>query len=128
MRSGNLDRYITIQDLTYSQSPSGEPIEAWTNTDVRRPAETRSLSAEERFGAPEAIAKEQVEFRIRYSDNVADLTPLSRILHPALTEDEAADPDFVPAERRIHDILAVQEIGRRRALRIVASRRVDVVA
>lgn len=127
MRSGNLDRYITIQTLTYSQSPSGEPIEAWTNTDPRRPAETRSLSGDERFAAPEAVAKEQVEFRIRYSENVADLTPLSRILHPALTEDEADDPDFVPAERRIHDILAVQEIGRRVALRIVTTRRVDII-
>lgn len=128
MRSGNLDRFITIQTLTYSQSPSGEPIEAWVNNDARRPAETRSLSADERFAGPEAIAKEQVEFRIRYSENVADLTPLSRILHPALTEDEATDPDFVPSERRIHDILAVQEISRRKSIRIVASRRVDVVA
>lgn len=126
MRAGSLDRFITIQALTMGQSPSGEPIEAWTNTDFRRPASMKSLSGDERYAAPEAIAKEQVEFRVRYSENLADLTPLSRVVHPALTDEEATDATFVIPDRRIHDILAVLEVGRREVLRIVTTRRVDV--
>lgn len=81
------------------------------------------VRGDERFSAPEIAAFEQIEFRIRYSADVADLSPKDRIIYPALSADSPAE---VPAARRIHDILAVLEIGRREGLQIITQRRPDV--
>jgi hypothetical protein len=75
---------------------------------------------------PEKVAYERVEFRVRYSADVAALSPLDRIIHPALTEAEAADAGHVIPARAIFDVLGVLEIGRREGLRIITERRADV--
>lgn len=80
------------------------------------------VNGDERFGGEQYVAKEQTEFRVRYSSVIANLTPQDRIIEPALQADSPSSE-----ERRIYDILAVHEIGRREGLRIIASRRPDVL-
>lgn len=84
------------------------------------------VRGEERFASPEETASEQIEFRIRYSSDVAALSPLDQIIHPALTAEQAEDSEYVIPERSIHDVLAVHEMGRRVGLKIITSRRTDV--
>jgi len=122
MRAGRLDRIITIQRCTRTSSDSGDVVESWATLIVRRAAGYRPLKGEERFNSEQVIGTEQVEWRIRYSTNVADLSQRDRIVHPALSEDS---PEDVPDERNIHDILAVNEIGRREGLLIITQRRAD---
>jgi SPP1 family predicted phage head-tail adaptor len=120
MRAGRLDRKIDLQRFETTYSPSGSPIEEWSNIAARLSASIIPISGDELYGAPQEVASEQVQFEIRYSQAVADLSPLDRVIYPALDDEEEI------TERRICDILAVHEIGRRQALRIVAKRRVDV--
>jgi len=120
MRAGKLDRLIDIQRKSSTASASGEPQDTWTNIVSRKPASMSPVDGDERFSTPETVSLEQVEFRVRYSDVVAALTPLDRIIYPALN-----DGDSVPS-RRIHNILAVHEIGRREGLRIITERRPDL--
>jgi head-tail adaptor len=122
MRAGRLDRLITIQRKTVTSTDSGDVVETWNTLIDRRHAGYRPLKGEERFTGEQVIGTEQVEFRIRYSANVADLSQRDRIVHPALSEDS---PEDVPEERNIHDILAVNEIGRREGLLIITQRRAD---
>lgn len=89
------DEIITIQRKTDTQSGSGEPQEAWLSIAARRPAGMRPIKGQESDQAnPQEVAGEDVEFRIRYSNDVADLTPLDRIIHPALVVDE--EPEDAP--------------------------------
>lgn len=125
MRAGRLDRLITIQRKTSTASSSGEPQESWSDIVTRRPASLAPVRADERFAGPQIGATEQVEFRIRYSQDVADLSPLDRIIYPALSADS---PDESSTGNRRYDILAVHEIGRREGLQIIAFRRPDVTA
>jgi head-tail adaptor len=122
MRAGNLDRLITIQRKTVTQSPSGAPVETWADRAHRIFAGYRPLRGEERFTAAQEVAKEQVEFIVRNSPALADLSPLDRILYPAPA---AADVQS-PAAGTVFDILAAPEMGRDRGIRIAAERRTDV--
>lgn len=123
MRGGRLDRLITIQRKTSTASDSGEPQDTWTTiAPLRRPASMAPVRGDERFNIPQISALEQIEFRIRYSSDVAALSPQDRIIHPALSADS---PE--PAVRKIHDVLAVHEIGRREGLQIITQRRPDVL-
>lgn len=86
------------------------------------------VRGEERFDAPQYIASEQVEFRVRYAEVLVDLTPLDRVIYPAFTADEiGASPVPDVTTRRIYDVLAVHEIGRREGLQIITARRADVL-
>ncbi|MBN8959082.1 MAG: phage head closure protein [Rhizobiales bacterium] len=120
MRAGRLDRKITIQRKTVTQSSSGAPIETWAAISHRRWASYRPVRGDERFGGEQWAASEQVEFSIRYSSDVADLSPLDRVIYPAPDVDTPT-----PADNTIFDIMAVQEIGRREGLRLVAARRAE---
>lgn len=122
MRSGNLDRLIDIQRKAVSQSESGEPIEAWANVVARRAAQYRPLRGDERFSDPQIVARGMVEFRVRYSSSIADISPLDRVIYPAMNDES---PPPAPDATRVHDIVAVQEIGRREGLQIIARRRMD---
>jgi SPP1 family predicted phage head-tail adaptor len=119
MQYGRLDRQITIQRKIETQSESGQPIETWSALLSRRAASKQPVRGEERFTAPQIAALEQVEFRIRWSANVADLSPLDRIVYPAINE---GDPVLT---RSIYEILAVSEIGRQDGLSIITFRRAD---
>ncbi|MPZ58441.1 MAG: hypothetical protein GEU91_18500 [Rhizobiales bacterium] len=125
MRAGRLDRLITIQRKTVTLSPSGEPVETWMTIAARRSASMAPVHGDERYSDPQRVAQDQIEFRIRYSSNVAELTPQDRIIHPALPADL---PEPEPETRQIHDVLAVHELGRREGLRIITQRRADVLA
>ncbi len=125
MRAGILDRLITIQRKTLTQSGSGEPIETWvtiTGCERRHASKPLPVRADERLANPAILATEQVTFRIRYSSNVADLNAKDRIIYPALDE---GSPPSMPADARIYDIISVSELGRREGLQIVAQRRPD---
>lgn len=123
MRYGRLDRKVTIQRKATTVGDDGSEVETWSDLAARRWASVNPVSGDERFAVPEIGANQQVEFQVRWSSNVADLTPLDRIIYPVvpLTSPETPTPD-----RSIYDIAAVHEIGRRRGLRIIATRRTDV--
>lgn len=124
MKAGPLDRKITIMRRSATLSDIGEPEEAWTVIDSRRSASVHPVSGDERDTAPQNVAKEQVDFKIRWSNNVSDLTPLDRIVYPAM---ESFDPPETVSDRRIYDILYVSEIGHKDGLMIRAVRRADTV-
>lgn len=125
MRAGRLDRLITIQRRSQSVSASGAQTETWTTLVNRRSASMTPVKGDERFNPPQTNAQEQIEFRIHYSADVADLSPKDRIIHPALGSDSPTDD---PTDRQIHDIVAVHEIGRREGLKIITQRKPDVTA
>ena len=58
---------------------------------------------------PQLVAKQQSEFQVRWSPDIADLSPLDRITYGG----------------SVYDIAAVHEIGRREGLRVIAVRRTD---
>jgi head-tail adaptor len=124
MRAGRLDRLITIQRKTTTLSPSGEPIETWVTITARRHASIWTpQSGEESFANPQLVARQKVEWLIRWANDVAELSPLDRFIYPALS---GGTPE--PQERNIYDIVAVHEYGRRRGLRVVTARRPDVTS
>lgn len=123
MRAGRLDRLVTVQRRTVTLSDSGAEIEAWTTVIARHPASIWTPQAgDETFSQPQLLALEKVEWLIRYSSAVAALTPLDRLVYPALSD---ASPEDIPNESKIYDIVAVHEFGRREGLRVVTARRPD---
>lgn len=122
MRAGRLDRKIDLQRKSATVSPSGQPIETWTTIAARRWSSVTPASGDERFSQPQLAAKQQTEFQVRWSGDVADVSPLDRIIYPAVTE--GSPPPAIPTTN-IYDILAVHEIGRREGLKIIAVRRAD---
>jgi head-tail adaptor len=117
MRAGKLDRRVVVQRFTATSSPSGEPVEAWTAIGLARFAAKAPVTGIERFGSAQLEAKEQVEFQLRWADDLANLAPTDRIIEPA---SDASDP--IP-ERSIYDIFAVLELGRHEGLRVLTMRR-----
>lgn len=77
------------------------------------------VRSDERFTSEQFVARQQTEFRIRYSLAVADLNPLDRIVYPAST-------DSPPSDDVVFDIIEVSELGRREGLKIIAARRAEV--
>jgi head-tail adaptor len=112
MYAGKLDRYIDIQHATETQSPSGAPVLTWQTIASKRPAsvERRRDPVEISGGALQVVALDQYVFRIRYSDNVAGVTPKDRIIYPAGSAQPSA----------LYNVLAVTEIGRREGLQMIA--------
>ena len=124
MQAGRLDRFVTIQRKGVSLSDSGEQQETWTTIANGKPASRAPVSGDERFSDPQLTAHEQFEFRIRYEAALADLTPKDRIIYPALSD---ASPEDAPDLSRVHDVIAVSEIGRREGLKIITVRRADTI-
>jgi head-tail adaptor len=122
VRYGRLDRKITIQRKAVTFADDGSEVEAWTDLAASRWASVSPVSGDERFSVPEIAAKQQTEFLIRWSGTVEGPTPKDRIIYPVtpVTSPETQTPDTA-----IYDIVAVHEVGRRQALRIIATRRTD---
>ncbi|MDF1598290.1 phage head closure protein [Mesorhizobium sp. YIM 152430] len=100
MRSGKLDRLITIERKTETVSGSGSVVAAWTEIATTR-AEIVKASADEFLtGFGEAEAGTTI-FRIRWRDGI---TTADRIMFDGTA----------------HDIKEIVAIGRRRALEIRA--------
>lgn len=126
MRAGQLDRRVTIQTRSNITRPSGATVQGWTNVGGRRPARQVPVRGQELNGLPQAVASQQVEWRVRYAAALLTLSPLSRLIYPAITDAEAGDPNFEPAVGRIFDIQVVGETERREGLSIMTLRRSDV--
>lgn len=122
MRGGKLDRRIELQRKSVTQSDTGEETESWVAVSSNRPASISPMQGVERYGGDQWVARQQVEFRIRWSTEVADLSPLDRVIYPA----SVADSPTEIREANIYDIMAVNELGRREGLQILAARRADV--
>lgn len=96
MRAGRLDRRITIQRKSVTQSDSGEEVVTWTDVDTVY-AEKVENRGDERFAAQQLVGHAIVTFRIRWSDTVKEVTDEHKIVF----------------DGRDYDITAVREIGRR---------------
>lgn len=119
-----LDRLLTIQRREKTQDASGQEIYAWVDRVHLREAAYRPLSGDERFAAAQWSARQQVEFELRYSDDVADVNPLDRIIYPAPDEANLQSP----ASHFIFDVMDCAEQGRQRALKIKCVRRAEIAS
>ena len=115
-----LDRKIDIERKTVTQDEFGEEVELWDKLAFRLSASVSPVRGEERFTSEQSVAR-QVEFRVRYSAEVADLSLLDRIVYPPFSSD--ASPVPTPPDEQVYDIIEVHELGRNEGLRIVAARR-----
>lgn len=128
MNASALDRRIDLQRRTQALTGSGAPRDTWANIPNadRLAASYKPVSGQERNTAPQWIAREQVEFRIRWRSDLADLNPKDRLIYPAVMPD--LSPEDLATEERIFDIMEVHEVGRREWLLIKAARRADGAA
>jgi SPP1 family predicted phage head-tail adaptor len=121
MRAGRLDRRVILQRKTITVSSSGAEIETW-NTLSTRWASVNAMNGDERFSAPQLVAKAQVEFQVRWSSDISDLSPQDRLVYPIVPE---TSPPTPTPNGSIYDIADVAEIGRREGFKIIAVRRAD---
>ena len=117
LKAGELDRRISIEQNTPTRDAHGEPIASWSRIGRVRWARYRPLLGAERFGGDQFIAQEQVEFLVRWSLDLAALSPTDRVVF-TVTDD-------TPEAQTIYDIMAVHEVGRREGLRIMTARRAE---
>jgi head-tail adaptor len=117
-RAGLLDTLIALQRNTQSYSSTGEPIEMWS-TLAQRWADLRPVLGTEVNAAEQWVAREQIEFTIRWSPELGDLSPLDRLICPASAA--ASSPIIV---RSIYDIIAVHQPERNDTMKILTARRV----
>lgn len=111
MRAGALDRRVLIEQATAgAPSASGEVPLTWaTLADVW--ASKEELSGRELFQAQQVAAKVDTRFRVRYSSDIAAVTP--------------SEMYRLVCEGRTYDITAVLELGRREGLEILAWERAE---
>jgi len=101
MQAGKLDRRITLQGATESQSDSGEIIYTWGNVATVW-AELVSAKGNERFANAQLIGKAITTFRFRYSTATKVITTKHRVVY----------------DGREYDIVDVREPKRRETLEI----------
>lgn len=114
MQAGQLDRRILIQRKTEARDTYGQPIPSWETIGKTRWANYRPMKGTERFSSDQFISRQQVEFQVRWTTDLSDVSPMDRIIFPETTE---------PSDSEIYEIMAVHEFGRRQMLRILAARR-----
>lgn len=114
VNAGDYDCLIELQSKAESQDAAGQPSEVWTTIPrgqvwaKRRMAAAGRLS--ERFLENQVVAKQVMQYEIRYSADVDGLNPKShRIMDGA----------------RAYDILSIEPLGRNVALRIIAEARAE---
>lgn len=105
MRSGSLDRRITLQRKSTVQNSTGEQIETWIDL-APVWASKKDLRGNERFAAQQIMAEVDTQFRIRYR---AGLTPIDRVFYAG----------------KYYDVKAVLEIGRREGMDLMAQARAE---
>lgn len=108
MRAGKLDRRVTIQRKTVTESGSGEPIEAWNDLATVW-AQARPNRGDERFSTMQVVGSAVTTFVVRFRADLA-VTVLDRLGYDGKT----------------WDILDVRELGRREGWEIDAKARADV--
>lgn len=119
-RAGTLDTRIALQRRNVSYSNSGDEIVSWSDFATRWADYKPLLGTEVNLDA-QWVAKEQVQFTIRYDKDVVTMLPLDRIVCPA--SDASVSPEVT---RSIYDIIAVHQPDLNDTLQIVAARRSDV--
>lgn len=102
MKSGKLDRRITIQSRIETQNSFGEAVISY-GTLAQVWAEVLPLSGRELFTAAQTFPEAQLKVRIRYR---ADVTEKNRILHDGIS----------------YDIIHIAEIGRREGLEMLVKK------
>lgn len=122
MRRGKLDRRITIERKVDTRDEYGEPIASWQQIGPARWASRGPIGGVERFTSDQFIAREQVEFVIQWARDLADLSPLDRIVYAS--HGITASPSD-PINFDYYDIIEVHEIGRHEGMRIIAARRTE---
>lgn len=101
MRTGRLDRRIELQSPTVAQNTYGEPITTWA-TIATVWAEMIENRGQERFTENQYLSQADKVFRVRWSDYSVQMTTKHRVVH----------------DGRNHDVVHVQEIGRREGIEI----------
>jgi SPP1 family predicted phage head-tail adaptor len=104
MRIGRLDRRITIEALTETQSASGEPQETWS-TFAEVWAARRDVSGSERFRSQQELAEKVTRFTVRFLDGLD------------------AKHRIIGDDGLIYDIQSIMEMGRRQFQEITAEAR-----
>jgi len=97
IRSGNLDRRITIQVASTMKDSFGQEIPTWAEFKVVWAA-LMPLTGDESFVAEQRSARAQVKFKIRY---LANVTPKMRVLHRS----DTYEIDDVSEQDRNHEIV-----------------------
>ncbi len=105
MRSGRLDRRLTLQRRTLTENDYGEAVETWTDLATVW-AEKIPVRGFERYASMQTVAEVEERFKIRYRK---DITPLDRVVCAGIT----------------YDVLGVLEIGRREGWEILAKGRAE---
>jgi SPP1 family predicted phage head-tail adaptor len=80
MRSGLLDRRITIQRKSITQSDSGEEVVAWIDVAEVWAGLSRQPGSES-FALQQFVGKSKVSFRVRWSDTAKATTVEDRVLY-----------------------------------------------
>jgi head-tail adaptor len=114
--AGRLDRRIDLERNVMAEDAAGELTPTWSKVAANLPASYSPIAGTKRFQASQWIARQQVEFRVRYQAALLDLNPLDRVIYPA----GGSSPD------EIFEIIEASEIGRREGIKIVAARRPDI--
>ena len=105
MRIGKLDRKITIQFRSISQNDYGEAVSAFSSSaSVWAMIETQPRGKEKVNNGIET-SQQSVNFLIRYSSDVDDVTNGDRVLYNS----------------QYYDIESVQEVGRNLSLRLICN-------
>ena len=78
MRTGSLNKRITVQSYTPTGNAIGEPIKSWS-TYATRWAAIEPLLGREYWAAQQVVAENSVRFRLRYDATTAAITPKMRV-------------------------------------------------
>jgi len=105
LRSGRLDRRITLQRKTVTENSYGEPVESWKDLATVW-AEYMPARGAERYASMQTIGEIEIRWRIRYRSG---LTPIDRIVY----------------QGRVHNVTSIIEIGRGEGLEIYTRGRAE---
>lgn len=101
MRAGSMDRRVTIQRKSITQSDSGQETVAWVDVAQVWAQKIENRGAE-RFATQQFVGHAIKTFRFRWSSTVAEVTTEHRISF----------------DGRAYDITDVREIGRREGIEV----------
>jgi head-tail adaptor len=118
LSTGTLDRRIRLQRNVPVQDIAGELTENWTSLGHVRWARRAPVGGDERYTAQQFVAREQVQWTIRWAADIADLAPPDRLIYPTVDD---------PSDAEIYDIIAVHEMGWRVGLVVVTARRTEAL-
>jgi len=108
IKAGELDRRIIVQRATVTRDGLNNPVETWVDHATIW-AKYEPVSDGEKFRAGERASEIGARFTIRYSSQVADVSPKDRLVFSG----------------RTYAITRVKEVGRRVALEITVVGRDD---